>query len=104
MKTTVTFRNTFTPTDSDQSSKIVEVPHGLRGDVNFSHSFEPSVSSGEKTTSAFLLASLTFRVSMLLWSQIQQTETTIDLVSEIKDGQVVFSINSEVHRYGWFTI
>ena len=92
----VTFRNTFTPTDSDASSKIVEVAHGLRGDVNFSHSFEPSVSSGEKTTSA-QATSATFRVSMAPGAKYNNAETAnIDLESEIKDGQVIFSINSEV--------
>ena len=92
----VTFRNTFTPTDSDASSKTVEVAHGLRGDVNFSHSFEPSVSSGEKTTSA-QTTSQSFRVSMAPGAKYNNTETAnLDLVSEIKDGQVIFSINSQV--------
>ena len=70
----VTFRNTFTPTDSDQSSKTIEFTHGLRGDVNFSHSFEPSVSSGEKTTSA-QSTSQSFRVSMAPGFKYSQTET-----------------------------
>ena len=92
----VTFANTFTPVDSDVSSKTVEVAHGLRGDVNFSHSFEPSVSSGEKTTSA-QATSATFRVSMAPGEKYNNAETAnLDLVSEIKDGQVIFSINSQV--------
>ena len=92
----VTFANTFTPVDSDQSSKTINVAHGLRGDVNFSHSFEPSVSSGEKST-AQNVSSQSFRVSMAPGAKFNNTETAnIDLVSEIKDGQVIFSINSQV--------
>ena len=70
MKTVVTFRNTFTPTDSDQSSKTIHLTHGLRGDVNFSHSYEPSVSSGEKSTST--VTSQSFRVSMAWGVNIQK--------------------------------
>ena len=92
----VTFANTFTPIDSDSNSKIVNVAHGLRGDVNFSHSFEPSVTSGEKSTSAQNVSSQ-YRVSMAPGVKYNNTETAnIDLVSEIKDGQVIFSINSQV--------
>ena len=92
----VTFANTFTPVDSDASSKTINVAHGLRGDVNFSHSFEPSVTSGEKSTSAQNVSSQ-YRVSMAPGVKYNNTETAnIDLVSEIKDGQVIFSINSQV--------
>ena len=90
----VTFRNTFTPTDSDQSSKTVHLAHGLRGDVNFSHSYEPSVSSGAKATTASSQA----RTAMAFGAKYSQTETAnIDLVSSInEDGLVVFEIKSEV--------
>lgn len=92
----VTFANTFTAVDSDQSSKTINVAHGLRGDVNFSHSYEPSVSSGEKSTSS-QATSQSFRVSMAPGAKYNQTETAnLDLVSEIVDGKVHFSINSEV--------
>lgn len=92
----VTFANTFTAVDSDQSSKTINVAHGLRGDVNFSHSYEPSVSSGEKSTST-QATSQSFRVSMAPGAKYNQTETAnLDLVSEIVDGKVHFSINSEV--------
>ena len=92
----VTFANTFTPIDSDSNSKIVNVAHGLRGDVNFSHSYEPSVSSGAKTSSAQNVSSQ-YRVSMAPGTKFNNAETAnIDLVSEIKDGQVIFSINSQI--------
>ena len=90
----VTFANTFTATDSDQSSKTINVAHGLRGDVNFSHSYEPSVSSGAKATTATSQA----RSAMAFGAKYSQTETAnIDLVSSInEDGLVVFEIKSDV--------
>jgi hypothetical protein len=92
---TVTFAKSFTPIDSDATSKTIDLAHGLRGDVNFSHSWEPSVSSGEKATSA---QTSSFRISSAAGSKYSQTETAnIDLISEINDdGRVVFSINSEI--------
>ena len=92
---TVTFAKSFTPIDSDTSSKTIDLAHGLRGDVNFSHSWEPSVSSGEKATSA---QTSSFRISSAAGSKYSQSEdANIDLISEINDdGRVVFSINSEI--------
>lgn len=91
---TVTFANSFTPTDSDQSSKTIYVSHGLKGDVNFSHSYEPSVSSGAKSTTSTSQA----RSAMAFGAKYSQTETAnIDLVSSInEDGLVVFEIKSDV--------
>ena len=91
----VTFAKSFTPIDSDTSSKTIDLAHGLVGDVNFSHSWEPTVSSGEKTVVA---SSSSFRISSAAGAKYSQTETAnIDLISEINgDGQVVFSINSEI--------
>ena len=92
---TVTFAKSFTPIDSDVTSKTIDLAHGLRGDVNFSHSWEPSVSSGEKATSA---QTSSFRISSAAGSKYGQSEdANIDLISEINDeGKVVFSINSEI--------
>ena len=69
--------------------------HGLRGDVNFSHSWEPTVSSGAKSASA---QSSQARMGMAAGSKFTNPENAnIDLSSEINsDGLVVFSINSEV--------
>jgi hypothetical protein len=90
----VTFAKSFTPIDSDATSKTIDLAHGLRGDVNFSHSWEPTVSSGEKATSAQSSA----RMSMSVGSKFNNPENAnIDLISEINsEGQVVFSINSDV--------
>ena len=91
---TVTFAKSFTPLDSDVSTKTIDLAHGLVGDVNFSHSSEPTVNSGEKATSA---QSSQARMSMAAGSKFSSTETAnIDLISEIKDGQVIFSINSDI--------
>ena len=91
----VSFAKEFTPIDSDASSKTIDLAHGLVGDVNFSHSWEPTVNSGEKATSA---QTSSFRISSAPGSKFSSTETAnIDLISEINsEGQVVFSINSDV--------
>ena len=91
----VTFAKSFTPLDSDVSTKTIDLAHGLVGDVNFSHSWEPTVNSGEKATSA---QTSSFRISSAPGSKFSSTETAnIDLISEINsEGQVVFSINSDV--------
>ena len=85
----VTFAKSFTPIDSDATSKTIDLAHGLVGDVNFSHSYTPVVESGGKSTSA--------RQSSARYSKTQSEDANIDLISEINDeGQVVFSINSNV--------
>ena len=85
----VTFAKSFTPIDSDASSKTIDLAHGLVGDVNFSHSYTPVVESGGKSTSA--------RQSSARYSNRDSEDANIDLISEINDeGQVVFSINSDV--------
>ncbi len=91
----VTFAKSFTPLDSDVSTKTIDLAHGLVGDVNFSHSWEPTVNSGEKATSAQISS---FRISSAPGSKFNSSETAnIDLISEINsEGQVVFSINSDV--------
>jgi hypothetical protein len=92
---TVTFAKSFTPLDSDVSTKTIDLAHGLSGDVNFSHSWEPSVSSGEKATSA---QSSQARMSMAAGSKFSNPEdANIDLISFINDdGLVVFEIKSDV--------
>ena len=83
----VTFVKSFTPTDG--TTNAIDLAHGLRGDVNFSHSWTPSVESGGKSTAA--------RQSSARYSKTQSEDANIDLISEINDeGQVVFSINSDV--------
>ena len=92
---TLGFSKSFTPIDSDVTTKTIDLAHGLRGDVNFSHSWEPTVSSGEKTSSA---QSSQSRMSMAAGSKFSNPENAnIDLISFINDdGLVVFEIQSDV--------
>ncbi len=83
----VTFDKSFTPTDD--TTNAIDLAHGLRGDVNFSHSWTPTIESGGK--------SLMARQSSARYSKNESEDANIDLISEINDeGQVVFSINSDV--------
>ena len=78
---------TFKPTDSNKSFTFV---HGLAGDVNFSHGFEPTSADADIPTQA------TARSTTILGEKYQAEQANIDLASEIIDGQVVFTIKSEV--------
>jgi len=88
------FLNTFVLTDSDQASKTINVAHALVGDVNFTHSYEPTSSEAAKSTQA------TARSYNVQYSSARgadplykSEQANLDLVSEIKDdGTVEFSI------------
>ena len=83
-----TFSGAITPTDSNKSFNF---GHALFGDVNFSHGFQP--------TSQLAVASVANMKSMAVMSKSARyvpQSANLDLVSELKDGQVVFSINSQV--------
>jgi len=84
---------TFKPTDSNKSFTFV---HGLSGDVNFSHGFEPTSNNADIPTTAQSAMASSMRVSMAAGAKYQPETANIDLVSELKDGQVIFSINSDV--------
>ena len=84
---------TFKPTDSNKSFTYV---HGLSGDVNFSHGFEPTSTNADIPTSAQSAMASSMRVSMAVGEKYQPEQANIDLVSELVDGQVIFSINSDV--------
>jgi hypothetical protein len=82
-----TFIPFITPTDS---SKSFNFGHSLLGDVNFSHGFQP--------TSQLAVASVSNK-SMAVMSKSARyvpQSANLDLVSELKDGKVIFSINSQV--------
>ena len=80
---------TFKPTDSN---KTFEFAHVLIGDVNFSHSYQPANTSDFKISSMNISNSAPL-ASSARYNPIQQN---VDLVSQIVDGEVIFSINSEV--------
>jgi hypothetical protein len=84
---------TFKPTDSNKSFTYV---HGLSGDVNFSHGFEPTSNNADIPTTAQSAMASSMRVSMAVGAKYQSETANIDLVSELTDGQVIFSINSDV--------
>ena len=92
------FLNTFVLTDSDQASKTINVAHALVGDVNFTHSYEPTATEAAKSTQA------TARNMNVLYSSVQGADplyksenANLDLISEIKsDGTVEFSIELEL--------
>jgi hypothetical protein len=86
---------TFKPTDSNKSFTFV---HGLSGDVNFSHGFEPTSGNADIPTTAQSSTYSSMRVSLAPGAKYQSEEANIDLVSELKDGQVIFSINSDVEE------
>jgi hypothetical protein len=80
---------TFKPTDSNKS---FEFAHVLIGDVNFSHSYQPP-SSSDFQISGMTIGNSSPLASSARYNPIQQN---VDLVSQIVDGEVIFSINSEV--------
>jgi len=84
---------TFKPTDTNKS---FEFAHAIAGDVNFSHGFEPTSTNADIPTAAQSAMASSMRVSMAPGEKYQAEEANIDLVSELKDGQVIFSINSDV--------
>jgi hypothetical protein len=82
-----TVSGVITPTDN---SKIFDFAHTVFGDVNFSHGFKPtsqnavmSIAQGKTTMS---INSARYTPQMV----------NMDLVSELKDGKVIFYINSNV--------
>ena len=87
---------TFKPTDNDKSFQFA---HAIVGDVNFSHGFEPTSTNADIPTSQQANSSVA-RMSMAAGSKFSQTseEANLDLTSELKDGQVIFTIGSEVQE------
>ena len=81
------FDGVIKPTDV---SKSFEFAHGLAGDVNFSHSYQPT------SVNATMATAKSSGVQLMSSAKYVPMNANIDLVSELKDGKVVFSINSEV--------
>jgi hypothetical protein len=82
---------TFKPTDNDKSFQFA---HAIAGDVNFSHGFEPTSTNASIPNSA--QSATTARSMMARGEKFQPETANIDLVSEIVDGNVIFSINSDI--------
>ena len=81
-----TFSPFITPTDVNKS---FDFAHALNGDVNFSQGYQP--------TSQLATIAVAKSSSQLMRSaKYNATNVNVDLVSELKDGKVIFTINSNV--------
>jgi len=78
--------NIITPTDNLKSFNIA---HALKGDVNFSHSYEPTAQGVAISAIAKSREMTTLRG---VYAQKTQ-DSNLDLVAQIVDGKVEFSIN-----------
>ena len=95
------FLNTFTLTDTDQSSKTINVAHGLVGDVNFTHSYEPTADGAAKSQAASARNNTSVQYSSVQGADplYRSEDANLDLVSEIKDdGTVEFRIEMDVEN------
>ena len=86
-----TFTPFIKPTDTNKS---FEFAHALNGDVNFSHSFEPISENADIPQNAQTQS--TARSMRVMGAKFKSETANLDLISEIVDGMVVFSINSDV--------
>ena len=82
---------TFKPTDNDKSFQFA---HALGGDVNFSHGFEPTSTNADIPTSA--QSTTTQRSMMARGAKLNPETANLDLTSELQNGQVIFTIGSQV--------
>ena len=88
------FLNTFVLTDSDQASKTINVAHALVGDVNFTHSYEPTSGESAKSSQASARSyDVNYSSARGADPLYKAEQANLDLISEIKDdGTVEFSI------------
>ena len=84
---------TFKPTDAN---KTFEFAHVLVGDVNFSHSYQPANTNDFKISSMAIGNSSTLKTTSFNQSRYEAETANVDLVSQIVDGKVVFTIESQV--------
>jgi hypothetical protein len=82
-----TFTSFITPTDN---LKVFDFAHALFGDVNFSHSFQPT---SQLATIATVAMAKSFVINQ---GRYVAENRDIDLTSQIVEGDVVFTINSQV--------
>jgi hypothetical protein len=83
--------NTFVPTDSD---KVFNFSHALRGDVDFSHSFEPTTTTSTNKSASMrtMSAMKTMSVGSMVSKNVQTYD--LDISSSLVDGKVVVSIST----------
>jgi len=83
--------STFIPTDSN---KVFDFAHALRGDVDFSHSYEPTATAAtNKTASMRTMSGMT---TMSVGSMVSKNVQTydLDISSSLVGGKVVVSIST----------
>jgi hypothetical protein len=81
------FLKTFTPTDSN---KTFNISHALRGDVDFSHSYTPSVAGYVNSAKGQGI-----RVSKSVNAMKTPENANLDIVSSLVDGKVVVEISTQ---------
>lgn len=87
-----TWNSTFTPTDSN---KNFDFAHALNGDVNFTHGYEPTSANAGRVVQGKMAVS---RMNEPLGMKYKGETANLDLVSQLTNGQVIFSINSQVEE------
>jgi len=81
--------HTFKPTETD---KTFVIAHGLRGDVDFSHSTVPTAEGSEwDGQSAFSKSSSTKALSIINNNEVQSAN--LDISSRLEDGKVIVDVN-----------
>jgi hypothetical protein len=81
------FVKTFTPTDGN---KTFNISHALRGDVDFSHSYTPSVAGYSNSAKG-----QSIRVSKTVNAMKTPENANLDIVSSLVGGKVVVEISTQ---------
>ena len=81
-----TFSSFITPTDSNKS---FDFAHALIGDINFSHGYQP-------TSQLATMATAKTNMTTMSMARYVPQSANLDLVSELVNGKVVFTIKSNV--------
>lgn len=82
-------KKTFLLTESDQSSKTINIGHGFKGDPDFSHSYTPTATGAQNSTSSTSQA----QRSMSYNAMNNLIEANLDINSILRNGKVVVEIN-----------
>lgn len=80
--------HTFTPTESN---KTFVVAHGLRGDVDFSHSTVPTAAGSEWTSQNTVSKSPSRALSIINNNKVESSN--LDISSRLEDGKVIVDVN-----------
>lgn len=84
-------KRTFLITESNESSKTINIGHGFKGDPDFSHSYTPTAEGSSNATSSTSQA----QRSMSYNAMNNLIEANLDINSVLRNGKVVVEINLE---------